>query len=92
VAHKQEFLISVILIVRALSGTASEMANVDAAAGGGSIGITDEELHCRIVQGDDGNTFLCARAELLLQDARAQFGNLNMPDECLAHLSLGFDI
>jgi DNA-directed RNA polymerase I subunit RPA2 len=90
VARKQEFLIPVILIVRALSGAESEMAHADAAAGGGSIGITDEELYRRIVQGDEGNTFLRARAELLLQDARARFGNLNTPDECLAYLGARF--
>jgi DNA-directed RNA polymerase I subunit RPA2 len=89
-ARKQEFLIPVILIVRALSGAESEMAHADAAAGGGSIGITDEELFRRIVQGDEGNTFLRARAELLLQDARARFGSLNTPDECLAYLGARF--
>lgn len=90
VARKQEFLIPVILIIRALSGAESEMAHADAAAGGGNIGITDEELYRRIVQGDEGNTFLRARAELLLQDARARFENLNTPDECLAYLGARF--
>ena len=86
-AKKQEFLIPVILIIRALSG--SESSTADAAAGG-RIGITDEELFRRIVQGDESNTFLRARAELLLQEARARHGHLNTPDECLAHLGERF--
>ena len=80
VARKQEFLIPAILILRALSGPQSGMAAADA-AGGSGIGITDEELYRRIVQGNDSNTFLRARAELLLQDARARYPNLNTPDE-----------
>lgn len=86
VAKKQEFLIPVILIIRALSGGESSAA--DAAAG--NIGITDEELFRRIVQGDETNTFLRARAELLLQEARARHGNLNTPDECLEYLGERF--
>lgn len=66
------------------------MAHADTAAGGGGIGITDEELYRRIVQGDEANTFLRARAELLLQDARARFGDLNTPDECFAYLGARF--
>lgn len=90
VARKQEFLIPVILIMRALSGSESTTAAADAAAGGSGMGITDEELYRRIVQGDDANTFLVARAGLLLQDARARFGNLNTPDECLAYIGARF--
>jgi DNA-directed RNA polymerase I subunit RPA2 len=53
-------------------------------------GITDEELYNRLIQGDEHNTFLRARAELLLQDARARYGNLNTPTECLAFLGARF--
>jgi DNA-directed RNA polymerase I subunit RPA2 len=90
VARKQEFLIPVILIIRALSGSQSSTAAADAAAGGAGMGITDEELYRRIVQGDSANTFIVARAGLLLQDARARFGNLNTPDECLAYIGARF--
>jgi DNA-directed RNA polymerase I subunit RPA2 len=91
VARKQEFMIPVILIVRALSGAEyAPTAAADAAAGGSGMGITDEELYRRIVQGDNSNTFLVARAGLLLQDARARFGNLNTPDECLAYIGTRF--
>lgn len=92
VARKQEFLVPIILILRALSASAQFATQpADAAAGsGGRIGITDEELFRRIVQGDEKNTFLRARAELLLQEARARFGNLNTPDECLAYLGSRF--
>ena len=89
VARKQEFLIPILLILRALSGPQSSTSPADA-AGGSGIGITDEELYRRIVQGDDSNTFLRARAELLLQDARARFPNLNTPDECLAYIGSRF--
>ena len=83
VAKKQEFLIPVILILRALSG-------VTGADAGAAVGITDEEMYRRIVQGDAENTFLRARAELLLQDARTRFGNLNTPNECLAYIGARF--
>lgn len=92
-ARKQEFLIPVILILRALSGghVHSAIQSADAAAGGGAnMGITDEELYHRIVQGDDTNTFLKARAELLLQDARTRFPDLNSPLECLAFIGSRF--
>jgi DNA-directed RNA polymerase I subunit RPA2 len=90
VAKKQEFLVPVILILRSLSGDESETASADMAAGGGRIGITDEELYRRIVQDDKANTFLRARAELLLQDARTRYGNLNTPEECLAYIGSRF--
>jgi DNA-directed RNA polymerase I subunit RPA2 len=83
VVQKQTFLIPVILVVRALSGGSP----ADAAGG---MGITDEELYRRIVQGDETNTFLVARAGLLLQDARARFVNLHSPDECLAYIGSRF--
>jgi DNA-directed RNA polymerase I subunit RPA2 len=89
VARKQEILIPISLILRALSGPQA-IASPDDAAGGSSIGITDEELYRRIVQGDESNTFLRARAELLLQDARARFPNLNTPNECLAYIGTRF--
>ena len=103
VARKQEFLIPVILLLRALSGgtsratttTMGDPHGADRAAGGTMLlpprqGLTDEELYRRIVQGDDRNTFLVARAALLLQDARARFGRLHTPDECLAFLGMRF--
>jgi DNA-directed RNA polymerase I subunit RPA2 len=83
VARKQEFLIPVVLILRALSAVASPYV----AAGSG---ITDEELYHRIVQGDDKNTFLVARVGLLLQDTRARFGSVNSPEECLAYIGSRF--
>jgi DNA-directed RNA polymerase I subunit RPA2 len=93
-ARKQEFLIPVILLLRALSGPIPPSSNGDDAdyAAGGTTGmvITDEELYRRIVQGDSTNTFLVARAGLLLQDARARFGNLNTPEECLAFMGVRF--
>jgi DNA-directed RNA polymerase I subunit RPA2 len=86
VARKQGFLIPAILILRSLSGlqstAASEISN--------GMGITDEELYRRIVQGNDSNTFLKARAELLLQDARARYPNLNTPEECLSYIGSRF--
>ena len=90
VARKQEFLIPVVLILRSLSGFSSTTDAADVAAGGSSAGITDEELYNRIVQGDDKNTFLVARAGLLLQDARARFGSVNTPNECLAYMGARF--
>lgn len=89
-ARKQEMLIPVILILRALSGGHVKAQSADAAAGGANMGITDEELYNRIVQGDEKNTFLKARAELLLQDARARFPKLNTPKECLAYIGSRF--
>lgn len=90
VARKQEFLIPVVVIMRALSGPESVTDAADVAAGRSGMGITDEEMYRRIVQGDDLNTFLVARAGLLLQDARARFGNLNTPEECLAYIGSRF--
>jgi DNA-directed RNA polymerase I subunit RPA2 len=87
VARKQEFLIPVILLLRALSGGSTTVGAADVAAGTGRMGgISDEELYRRIVQGDNTNTFLVARAGLLLQDARARFGTLNTPEECLSFI------
>ena len=85
VVRKQEFLLPVILLLRALSG------NFPSAGGGGSGGggVTDEEIYNRIVQGDEENTFLKARAELLLQDAQS-LQNLHNPNECLAYIGSRF--
>jgi DNA-directed RNA polymerase I subunit RPA2 len=88
-ARKQEFLIPLILVVRALSGPHAEKKAGDK-GGGATIGITDEEFYRRIVEGNDENTFLRARAELLLQEARARFPNLNTPDEALAYIGSRF--
>ena len=91
VARKQEFLIPVILVIRALSGQELSASHSDAMVGSdGRIGITDEELFKRIVQGDESNTFLRVRAELLLQEARGRFGDLNTPEECLDYLGERF--
>jgi len=83
-ARKQEFLIPVVLLLRALSG--GDDAALPKQGGGG---VTDEELYRRIVRGDSTNTFLRARAELLLQDAR-RFSDLADPSECLAYLGARF--
>ena len=58
--------------------------------GGKGHGITDEELYQRIVQGDETNTFVRARAELLLQEARAQLAGRQTPEECLAYIGNRF--
>jgi DNA-directed RNA polymerase I subunit RPA2 len=87
VAKKQEFLVPVILILRALSYIKPNSADAGA---GEKAGIDDEEIYRRILQGDTENTFLKARAELLLQEARARFPNLNTPKECLAYLGSRF--
>ena len=73
--RKQEFLIPAILILRALSGTeSSKVANITAGgtADGSILGITDEELYRRIVQGNESNTFLRARAQLLLTRCKCE--------------------
>jgi len=86
--RKQEFLIPVILIARALSGSQpSRIADLNT---GSAIGITDEEIYRRIVQGNESNTFLRTRAQLLLQDASVRFPNLNTSDECLAFIGSRF--
>ena len=95
VARKQEFLLPVVLVVRALSGRGGEDyggkggGGGAVAVGGGGHGITDEELYDRIVQGDSSNTFVRARAELLLQEAR-QFAGMQTPAECLAFIGSRF--
>jgi len=92
-AKKQEFLIPLVLLFRALSGGAGSRSSSGAttkARAPGSIGITDEELYRRIVQEDEGNTFVVARAGSLLQDARARYPNLNTPEECLAYIGSRF--
>jgi DNA-directed RNA polymerase I subunit RPA2 len=95
VARKQEFLIPVILLLRILSGPekTQQSSSADAAAGIGSglmMGVTDEELYNRIVHGNTSNTFLVARAGLLLQDARARYPYLNTPIECLEYIGSRF--
>ena len=80
-ARKQEFLLPVVLVIRALSGGEK--------SGKSGHGITDEELYKRIVQGDESNTFVRARAELLLQEAR-QYTGMQTPDECLAFIGSRF--
>lgn len=88
VVRKQEFLIPMILIARALSG--SQPSKVTDSDTGSAIGITDEEIYRRIVQGDENNTFLRTRAQLLLQDASVRFPDLNTPDECLTYIGSRF--
>ena len=83
-ARKQEFLIPVIILLRALSGS-----DAKSSINQGGFGSTDEEIFRRIMQGDESNTFLRARAELLLQDAN-RFEGLNTPEECLAYLGARF--
>ena len=101
VARKQEFLLPVVLVLRALSGgegVSSIGAPASEASSSGSSesvkwkeshGITDEELYDRIVQGDENNTFVRARAELLLQEAR-QYHGMQTPAECLAFIGSRF--
>ena len=79
-ARKQEFLLPVIILLRALSGVESKSRT-----GEGGFGCTDEEVFRRIMQGAESNTFLRARAELLLQDAN-RFEGLHTSEECLAYL------
>lgn len=83
VARKQEFLLPVVLVIRALSGCGN------LGDGKEGHGITDEELYHRVVQGDEANTFVRARAELLLQEAR-QFKGMQTPEECLAFIGSRF--
>jgi DNA-directed RNA polymerase I subunit RPA2 len=78
-ARKQEFLIPVILVLRALSAGNDEKGG----------GVTDKELYDRIIQGDEDNTFLKARAQLLLQEAQ-QLTGLHTPKQCLAFLGSRF--
>jgi len=82
-ARKQEFLIPVILVLRALSSSSTSTG------GGGGGGVTDEELFLRIIQTSPQNPFLRARAELLLQDAR-RYTNLHTPSQCLSFLGSRF--
>lgn len=74
--------------MRALSGGETVKAS-----GGESYntthGMTDEELFNRIVQGDESNTFVRARAELLLMEAK-QFNGMQSPEECLAFIGSRF--
>ena len=88
VVRKQEFLIPVILVIRALAGPQSS-TGIDADQGS-AIGISDEEIYRRVVQGDESNTFLRTRAQLLLQDSSVRFPKLNTPDECLAFIGSRF--
>ncbi len=97
VARKQEFLLPVVLVMRALSGRIEDGGRRGGGGGddggggrgGGGHGITDEELYDRIVQGDMSNTFVRARAELLLQEAR-QYTGMQTPNECLAFIGSRF--
>lgn len=98
--RKQEFLVPIILLLRACGSTYEAMAEqqmegrIGSTATGNSTttiraaAITDEELFHKIVQGDESNTFLRARAELLLQDAR-RFG-FYTPNEALSYLGSRF--
>ena len=88
VVRKQEFLIPVILIIRALAGPQSSRGADEAI--GSAIEITDEEIYRRVVQGNESNTFLRTRAQLLLQDASVRFSKLNTPDECLEFIGSRF--
>eukprot|EP00559_Dactyliosolen_fragilissimus_P003415 CAMPEP_0184857366 /NCGR_PEP_ID=MMETSP0580-20130426/2536_1 /TAXON_ID=1118495 /ORGANISM="Dactyliosolen fragilissimus" /LENGTH=1332 /DNA_ID=CAMNT_0027352931 /DNA_START=45 /DNA_END=4043 /DNA_ORIENTATION=- len=76
-ARKQEFLIPVILLLRALSYPSN---------------ITDEEIYNRILRGDENNTFLKARAQLLLQESQrfTSSSSLHTSKECLAFLGSRF--
>ena len=86
-ARKQEFLIPIIILLRALSGNSgvSKTKSCETPA----LGLTDEEIFRRIMHGAQSNTFLRARAALLLQDAN-RFNSLNTSEECLAYLGARF--
>lgn len=81
VAKKQEFLVPIVLILRALSYVKHDDK---------VLGITDGEIYQRIMQGDEENKLLDTRARLLLREAKDQYGNLNSPEECLAYLGSRF--
>ena len=89
IARKQEFLIPIIIMLRALSGSGGGSRSGATVGVGDRGGVTDEELYNRILQGDEENTFLKARAELLLQDAQ-RFEGLNTPNECIAFIGSRF--
>jgi DNA-directed RNA polymerase I subunit RPA2 len=63
VLRKQEFLIPVVIVAKAL------------------MNMSDKELFDRIVQGDNSNTFLTTRLELLLRDAK-QYGIYTKTEGC----------
>jgi len=91
VARKQEFLLPVVLVMRALSGGDGCGGMKEGVGGGGSShGITDEELYRRVVRGDESNTFVRARAELLLQEASRLGTGMQSPEECLAFIGSRF--
>jgi len=89
VARKQEFLLPLVLVMRALSGGESVSATRGDDSNRMQRGITDEELFNRIVQGDESNTFVRARAELLLREAK-QFNRMQSPEECLSFIGSRF--
>lgn len=89
VARKQEFLLPLVLVMRALSGGDNVQASSGDSKNKKGHGITDEELFKRIVQGDESNTFVRARAELLLREAK-QFHGMQTPEECLAFIGSRF--
>ena len=89
VARKQEFLLPLVLVMRALSGGDTVQASSGDSNSNTGHGITDEELFNRIVQGDESNTFVRARAELLLREAK-QFHGMQTPEECLAFIGSRF--
>lgn len=66
VLRKQEFLLPVVLVAKAL------------------MEISDQELFNRIVSGDDTNTFLTTRLELLLRDFKSY--KLYSTAQCQAYL------
>ncbi len=70
VLRKQEFLVPVVIVARALCD------------------VTDREFSGRVLQGDDKNTFVSSRMELLLRDAK-QF-SLPRQIDCLAYLGSHF--
>jgi len=85
--RKQEFLVPIILLFRACCSASEDDGNNDINRTK-VASVTDEEIYNKIVQGDIKNTFLRARAELLLQDAR-RFG-FYTPEEALTYLGARF--
>lgn len=70
VLRKQEFLVPLIIIARALCD------------------VSDKEFFNRILQGDEENTFVSTRLELLLRDSKKH--SLPYQSQCLAYLGSHF--
>lgn len=73
--HKQEFMIPVVLMLKAL--------------GGGNM--SDREIFERVVRDEDAsNSYLVARVELILREAKAQFSHVSTREDALVVLGTHF--